>query len=64
MGTNQKEDSPVKMACRVIEVTLTGCVSVFKGIDALTDAHNNNNPIRIHLKEVGSRNGDASACQS
>ena len=32
MGTNQKEDSPVKMACRVIEVMLTGCNGVFKGV--------------------------------
>ena len=31
-GTNQKEDSPVKMACRVIEVMLTGCIGVSKGI--------------------------------
>ena len=35
MGTTQKEDSPVKAAHRVIEVMLTGCVGVFKGIDAL-----------------------------
>ena len=34
-GTNQKEDGPVKAVCRVIEITLMGCVSVFKGIDAL-----------------------------
>ena len=34
MGTNWKEDTPVKMACRVIKVMLTGCNSVFKGIDA------------------------------
>ena len=35
MGTNRKEDSPVKMACRVIKVTLTGCNGVFRGVDAL-----------------------------
>ena len=33
MGTNQKEDSPVKMVRRVIEVMLTGCVGVFRGVD-------------------------------
>ena len=33
-GTNRKEDSPVKTACRVIEVTLTGCNGVFRGVDA------------------------------
>ena len=33
MGTNQKEDSPVKAACRVIEVMLMGFNSVFRGID-------------------------------
>ena len=32
MGTNQKEDSPVKMVRRVIEVLLMGCIGVFKGI--------------------------------
>ena len=31
MGTNQKEDSPVKMARRVIEVMLTGCVQCVQG---------------------------------
>ena len=35
MGTNWKEDSPVKTAHRVIEVMLTGCNGVFRGIDAL-----------------------------
>ena len=34
MGTNQKEDSPVKVAHRVVEVTLTGCDGVSRGIDA------------------------------
>ena len=33
-GTNRKEDSPVQMARRVVEVTLTGCVGVFRGVDA------------------------------
>ena len=31
-GTNRKEDSPVKMAHRVVKITLTGCISVFKGV--------------------------------
>ena len=31
-GTNWKEDSPVKTAHRVIEIMLTGCIGVFKGI--------------------------------
>ena len=34
-GTNWKQDSPVKMACRLIEVTLMGCNVVFRGVDAL-----------------------------
>ena len=34
MGTNRKEDSPVKTAHRVIEVMLTGCNGVFRGVDA------------------------------
>ena len=33
-GTNRKEDSPVKMARRVIELTLMGCDGVFRGVDA------------------------------
>ena len=44
MGTNRKEDSPVKPARRVIEVMLTGCVGVFKGIDDVANAHSDNNP--------------------
>ena len=35
MGTNRKEDSPVKTACRVIEVMLTGCNGVFRGVNTL-----------------------------
>ena len=31
---NQKEVSPAWTACRVFEITLTGCVGVFKGVDA------------------------------
>ena len=31
-STYQKEDSPVKTVHRVIEVMLTGCISVFKGV--------------------------------
>ena len=60
MGTNQKEDSPVKMVRRVIEVTLMGCNGVFRGIDAsqtLTTITTQS----IHLKEVGSRNVGMSA---
>ena len=33
-GTNRKEDSPVKMAHRVVERMLTGCIGVFKGVVA------------------------------
>ena len=32
-GTNRKEDSPVRMARRVVEVMLMGCNGVFKGAD-------------------------------
>ena len=32
MGTNQKEDGPVKTACREIEAMLTGCIRVLKGV--------------------------------
>ena len=32
MGTNQKEDGPVKTAHREIEATLTGCIRMLKGI--------------------------------
>ena len=31
---------------KVLEITLTGCVGVFQGINARGDAHNNNNPIK------------------
>ena len=53
----------MKVAHRVIEVMLMGCNSVFRGVDAswmLTIITTN----QIHLKEVGSSNGDASVCQS
>ena len=33
MGTNRKEDSPVQMAHRVVEVMLTGCNGVSRGVD-------------------------------
>ena len=35
MGTNRKEDSPVKAARREVEVMLTGCNGVFRGVNAL-----------------------------
>ena len=38
--------SPVRMAREVFEVTLMGCVSVFRGINAREDAQNNKNPIK------------------
>ena len=56
MGTNQKEDSPVKTVRRVVKVTLMGCDGVFRGIDA--------SRMLTIMKEVESRNGDVSACQS
>ena len=34
MGTTQKEDGPVKTACKEIEAMLTGCIRVLKGITA------------------------------
>ena len=45
MGTNQKEVGPVQTAHEVLEITLTGCVGAFPGINAQGDAHSNNNPI-------------------
>ena len=45
MGTNQKEVGPVRTVHEVLEITLTGCVSVFRGINAQGDAHSNNNPV-------------------
>ena len=47
MGTNQKEVGPVRTAREVLEITLTGCVGVFRGVNARGDAHNNNNPIIV-----------------
>ena len=34
MGTNRKEVSPVQTVRRVFEITLMGCVGVFRGVDA------------------------------
>ena len=42
-GTNQKEVGPVRTAPEVLEITLTGCVGVFRGVNARGDAHSNNN---------------------
>ena len=46
MGTNQKEVGPVRTVREVLEITLTGCVGAFRGVNAWGDAHKNNNPIK------------------
>ena len=45
-GTNRKEVGPVQTVREVFEITLTGCVGAFRGVNARGDAHNNNNPIK------------------
>ena len=51
MGTNQKEVGPVRTAREVLETTLTGCVGVFRGVNARGDAHSDNDPIKYSRRK-------------
>ena len=68
MGTNWKEDSPVKMAHRVIKIMLTGCIGVFKGVIAsqmLTAITTQSNTLKGNrLQKCGCINVSILACMS
>ena len=68
MGTNRKEDSPVKTAHRVIEVMLTGCNGVSKGIVAsqtLTATTTQSNTLEgSRLQKWGRVSASILACMS
>ena len=51
MGTNQKEVGPVRMAREVLKTTLTGCVGVFRGVNARGDVHSDNDPIKYSRRK-------------